>query len=281
MHKLLAVSLLPGGITVTVTLIGSRAMRHWFPDAREPRGDWDWQGSFPVEHAAFTVQGEHHDTFTDERLRAWDWGVIATPDELYTLKVSHAFWEIGGPKNWDKHASDIRFLKRKGAVFLRPLYDIVLPIWKERYKRNPVSLDKSARNFFADAVNRKYDHDSVHETIAYYDRPLYESVLRDGSEVAVDNAKFEALDYEVKLQLVREEVYATALERILIPRDYQGSPGAAYHWALRRTATSLFKGDWALFLVLNLDRLMRPDCDYVRRHIQNKGKLRLNGDGSA
>jgi hypothetical protein len=259
-----------------LTLIGSRAMAHWFPDARKPNGDWDWISDEPWPGLPKLPR---HEVFTDERLGAWSWGEpYATPDELYTLKVSHAFWEINGPATWNKHAGDTVFLSRHGARFLRPLYDIVLPIWKERYKRNPVSLDKTAQKFFADAVPRRYVHDTLHESVAYYDRPLFESVLREGSEVATDNAKFEALDFEDKLKLVREEVYVTALERILIPKDYRGSPRAAYHWALRRTATSLFKGEWALFLVLNLDRLMKPDCDYVLRHRQNKHKLRLNGE---
>lgn len=267
---------------MTVTLTGSRAMKHWFPDARTPRGDWDWHsdkpgwwpGELPVDQ--FTRLCERHDVFVDERLAAWPWGEIATPDELYTLKISHSFWELNGPGHWDKHASDIVFLERKGAKFLRPLYDILLPIWKERYRKNPTNLSQTAGKFFADAVNRLYDHDSVHRSIAYGERPLYESVLRDGSEVAVDNDKFRAMDHDTQIRLAREEIYVTALERILIPRGYKGSPSAAYHWALRRTATSLFKGDWALFLMLNLDELMRPDCDYRRRHLDNKHKLLLN-----
>lgn len=265
---------------MTVTLIGSRAMKHWFPDAREPRGDWDWHSAsappgFP--QAGLSSSGERYDVFVDERLADWPWGEYATPSELYTLKISHAFWEINGPRSWDKHASDIVFLSRKGVVFHRGLYDIVLPIWKERYRRNPTSLEQGKGVFFADAVTRKYDHDSVHESIAYGARPLYESILREGSEVAVDNAKFWAMDLETQLKLVREEVYATALERILIPNNYKGSPSAAYHWALRRTATSLFKGEWALFLMLHLDELMRPDCAYMGRRISNMHMLRPIG----
>ncbi len=256
---------------MTAILIGSRAVAHWFPEARAG-GDWDWHADKPVDIPSYFM-GDRHDVFVDARLSAWPWGAIATPDELYTLKISHSFWEINGPRNWDKHASDIVFLERKGAKFLRPLYNIVLPIWKERYRRNPTNLNQTADGFFADAVNRKYVHDSIHESVAYGDRPLYESILRDGSEVAVDNSKFWAMDHDTQIKLVREEIYATALERILIPKDYVGSPRAAYHWALRRTATSLFKGEWALFLMLNLDELMTPDCDYMARHLANKHKL--------
>lgn len=263
---------------MTVTLIGSRAMKLWFNDAREPN-DWDWQSDEPVDVEEFNRGAQNqHDIFVDSRLVQWDWGKHATPDELYTMKISHSFWEINGPKNWDKHASDIVFLSRKGAKFLRPLYDILLPIWKDRYKKHVTNTNQDKTSFFADAVVRKYDHDSVHESVAYGDHPLYLDILKDGETVAVDNSKFWAMDHETQLKVCREEIYATALERILIPRNYSGSPGAAYYWALRRTATSLFKGEWALFLMLNLDVLMKPDCKYMQRHIDNKALLRPDGN---
>lgn len=255
---------------MTLTLIGSRAMRHWFPDAREPGRDWDYHGP---TGSLWASEDTPIDLFTDERLAAWNWGPIATPDELYTLKISHAFWEINGPREWDKHAADTIFLERKGAKLIRDLYDILVPIWKERYRRNPTNLNQSAGDFFNDAVDRKYDHDSLHESVAYGDRPLYESILKDGSDVAVDNSKFWAMDFDTQIMLVREEIYATALERILIPNNYKGSPRAAYVWALRRTVISLFKGEWALFVMLHLDRLMAPDCDYMQRHLDNQHRL--------
>ncbi len=258
-----------------VTLVGSRAMKYWFPDARAPQGDYDYISSVP--HSISNLR--HVDLFVDERLDAWPWDRVATADELYTLKISHSFWELHG--TWDKHARDIVFLSRHGAKFLRPLYDILLPIWKDRYPRRRITLDKDAGAFFDDNVVRLYDHDSVHESVAYGERPLYEAILKEGSEVAVDNDKFWALDFDTQIKLVREEIYATALERILIPGNYHGSPGAAYWWALRRTATSLFKGDWALFLLLNLDLLSHPDCAYIERHLSNRHLLRLNGDKNA
>lgn len=266
---------------MTVTLTGSYAMSMWYPhEGRQPKSgtDVDYQSDKQFNLPDRLADGRRTDLFVEPRLAQWDWGLVATPDELYTMKISHAFWEINGSRNWDKHASDIIFLSRKGAEFRRELYHILLPIWKEKYRRNPVDTTKSKDEFFKDAVNRKYDHDSLHDSVAYGDRPLYESILKDGESVAVDNAKFWAMPLGTQLKVVREEVYATALERILIPGNYQGSPGAAYWWALRRTATSLFKGEWALFLLLNLDTLRKPDCDYMQRHLANKDKLILLGD---
>lgn len=249
------------------TLIGSQAAKHWFPDFREPN-DIDYHSAAPVDN-----EDRDYDIFVDKRLSAWDWGEIATPSELYTMKVSHSFWEIGN--TWQKHMSDIVFFQRKGVEFNRELYDILVPIWKDLHGRKRTSLAQNAKNFFGDAVVRKYDHDSVHASIAYYDTPLYESILVPGEEVMTDSKKFFSMDKDTQLKLVREEVYATALERILIPKNYKGSPTAAYAWALRRTITSLFKNEWALWTVLNYDTLARPDCDYVARHHAKADKLIL------
>lgn len=263
-----------------ITLIGSRAMKHWYPDARTPKGDWDWHSDSHFEQSlpswVDTGPDARHDVFVDERLGAWPFGDVATPSELYTMKISHGYWDING--SWDKHAADIVFLQRKGATFLPGLHDILLPIWKERYPKNTISLDKTADAFFNDHVKKVYVHDTIHESVAYHERPWFESFLKDGSEVLVDNAKFWALPLESRLEAVREELYVIALERILIPKGYKGSPGAAYRWALRRTAISLFKGRWAQFLLLHLDELGRPDVDYVQRHKDNAHMLRLMED---
>lgn len=262
-----------------LTLIGSAAAKHWFPDFREPK-DRDFHSPNHCEVISIEDGGIRLDVFTDERLGAWNWGAIATPEELYTMKVSHSFWEIGRnvmerQANWNKHMSDVVFFQRKGVEFNRELYDILKPIWKDLHGKKITSLAQNADNFFGrDAVVRIYDHDSIHDSVAYNDKPLYESILVPGEEVMVDSTKFfDGMDYATQLQLVREEVYATALERILIPKDYKHSPRAAYAWALRRTITSLFKGEWALWAVLNYDVLAVPDVDYMQRHLDNKHKL--------
>ena len=251
-----------------LTLIGSRAANIYFDDFRYPR-DADYQTYDPYE---VDTAHESSDVFFDERLAGWEWGHIATPEEQYTMKVSHAFWEIGD--SWQKHMNDIVFYQRKGVDFSRDLYDVLLPIWKDLHGKKHTSLNKSARDFFGDAVPRTYDHDSLHRSVAHDPgSPMYEHILIPGEEVAVDSSKFWAMDHDDKIKLVSEEIAATALERIVIPNDYMVSPAAAWSFALRRSITSLFKNDWALWLVLNYDSLARPTYDYVGQHKLNKGYL--------
>ena len=246
-------------------LIGSRALKYWFGGSysRTPN-DTDYFSDEKIPGA---------ETFWHPNLNNYSWlnDGIAVPTELYTIKVSHAFWDLG---NWNKHMYDVTFLQRKGYGYLYPdLYDILYQIWEDRYGKKKVNLNESPVDFFNSNVVRVYDHDSIHRSIAYYNRPLYESILKDGHEVMVDREKFDHLNLEDKFNLVREEVYATALERVIIPSGYIYSPSAAYAWALKKTITSFSKGWFALFIVLHYDELRKQDVDYVKRHLDNKDRL--------
>lgn len=244
-------------------IVGSYAARQHIPNFREPQDIDAFSESFDG------LNGLRPDLFWHPSLAGLFEGErIATLDELYTIKISHLFWDVA----WDKHAADAILFSRNGAKFDRGLYDILLPIWKEEYGTKITSVTGSKDDFFSDAVVRIYDHDSIHDTVAYYDAPLYESLLI--GEVEMDMSIFwNDMSHEDQIRLVREEVYATALERTVIPSGYTVSPSLAYHRALKKTLTSLTKGDFALFIALNLDELFRPDINYVERHKQNANLL--------
>jgi hypothetical protein len=246
-------------------LIGSKAAKVWFPDFREPKdedhfspdpdlpGDNFWHESFPKEWAA---------DFT------------ALPNMLYTIKVSHAPWALAN-NTWEKHMQDILFFQDKGVEFDRDMYDILRPVWLETHGKKRVNLNMTKDDFFNDAVDRKYDHDSLHESVAYGDRPMYTNFLVDGAQVDIDNKKFwhEDVTNEERFKTIREEIYATALERWVIPKNYRISPRLAYAWAMKKSITSLFKGEWALFIILNYKDLYKPDMDYVAHHKSKAHKL--------
>lgn len=198
----------------------------------------------------------------------------ATLEELYTIKVSHIFWDLKN-NSWDKHACDIMKMQEKDIKLIPELYKLLYKVWIEVHGNKKANLSQMADSFFKDGVTRIYVHDSIHASVAYYDAPLYERILMDGEEVKVDKLKFDAMSHEDKIKLVREEVYATALERLVVPSGYKYSPRRAYGWALRRTVTSLARGWFALYIVENLRELWKPDCDYVQRHLDNKDKLIL------
>lgn len=248
-------------------VIGSTAAVCALPEGYRTPKDLDVFG----QHFPLPCDQYWHDSFTDwipeGRLR-W-----ASLDELYTIKVSHSYWELKNG-SWLKHVEDAALLKKAGAKLDMSLHKLLYSVWEERYGKKQMNLQQEADTFFADAVKRKYDHDSIHESVAYGDRPVYESVLKPGASVDIDMAAVKALDPDDQVKLYREEVYVTALERKIIPSDYTASPRAAYAWALKRTITSLTKGWSARFIVENYDRFRKPDSDYVGRHLEQAHKLK-------
>ncbi|WP_190822006.1 DUF7275 domain-containing protein [Saccharopolyspora pogona] len=250
---------------MTYLVIGSTAMRAYIPECREPK-DLDVFTQLPLDGAETFWHPSFEEWITPGTAR------YATLDELYTLKVSHSYWELKNG-SWDKHINDGMALKAAGARLLLDLHKLLYKVWEEKHGKKKVDLSQEAEDFFSDAVKRIYEHDSIHDSVAYGDRPLYESVLKDGASVDIDMGKIRGLPFEDKVRLYREEIYATALERLVIPSGYKCSPRRAYSWALRRTITSLTKGWSARFLVENYDVFRSPDCDYVARHKEKKHKL--------
>jgi len=216
-----------------------------------------------VNHAESGVDGFWHPSL----LEWWKPGEIryATLDELYTIKVSHSYWELKNG-SWDKHIADIITMQKADAKLIQPLHDLLYKVWEEEHGKKRVNLQMDKEAFFADAVKRVYDHDSIHVSVAYGERPLYEAVLHAEPSVAMDMGKVKALPVSDSLRLFREEIYATALERWVIPSGYKCSPGLAYKRALRKTITSLTKGWSAQFLVEHIQELTQPDTDYIARH---------------
>lgn len=237
-------------------------------------------GRLPKDVDTFSNMWNHEDredNFWDDRFVSSGWLYpdelrFATLDELYTIKHSHAYWELPNG-SWPKHMADLLRLQDAGGTLIPWLHDLLYEVWTERHGAKRVNLDMDKADFFDDGVRRKYDHDSVHYSVAYGDRPLYERFLKAPPSVMIDMAKVWAADHETIVRLFREEVYATALERIVIPSEYRASPGAAYQWALRRTITSLTKGRSARFIVSNYREFYRPDPDYVARHLAKSDQL--------
>jgi hypothetical protein len=248
-------------------IIGSVAMNKALGyQYREPK-DFDYFGKDQVIPTGLVAVGTKvepfwHDSFAGTQL---DRDGYATLDELYTIKVSHAYWELKN-KSWDKHMSDIMLMKTSGAKLDMNLHKLLYPVWVKKHGSKQMNLAQAAGNFFDDAVMRIYDHDSIHESVAYGDRPLYEKILKNGETVDIDPAKlWEGMSYPEQVLLFREEIVATALERWMIPTDYRFSPGLAYKLALKKTITSLTKGRSARFIVTHFEHFYKPH-DYMKIH---------------
>lgn len=254
-------------------IIGSVAMRRLFGNEfREPK-DLDVFARPDDPALAWTSPDDvfWHDSFAGTQL---DVTGYANMHQMYTIKVSHAYWQINNVANWQKHMADIMFLKSKGAKLDMDLHKLLYPVWEAKHGKKQMNLAQAAGDFFEDAVVRIYDHDSIHRSVCYGDEPLYEAILKDGETVDIDPAKMWALSFEDQVKLFREEIAATALERYMIPSNYRYSAGRAYQKALQKTVISLTKGKSARFIVDNFSQFAKPH-DYMSIHNSKRDRLEL------
>lgn len=190
-------------------IIGSHAIRYWYPSFNRVPKDLD---IILEEGEQIQLLGTYNkiEKLTNPILLKYHKGSnkYATPNELYTLKMSHLFWNI----NWEKHMFDLQFLKGKGVVLIKPLFDELYTYWNVVHGANKRSdLKMKAEDFFDNAIKTKHSHDYLHTLLK--NPPTYTKVLKDGEEVEVDEDKFNRLNEEEKEDLVREECYLMAYER--------------------------------------------------------------------
>jgi hypothetical protein len=242
----------PSFIFVDMILMGSRAIRQHFPDfPREPR-DTDYIG---VRPELSMRRSEYHLIPAFENYPH----TTLTPDDLYTLKCSHSFWDI----KWEKTMFDIDFLKGKGCSLKQDLFDKLYRHWCDVHgepKRSNLSM--SSGEFFDNAVSCPHDHDHLHTIINPV--PTYTLVLADGAEVDVSEEKFNALSDEQKLDLVREECYVMGYER-LAGRDYR----TAYAWMLKQMVLVHAPMFEAMFIIQNHRQLHKPIINFKEK-IENE-----------
>lgn len=218
----------------------------------------------------------------------------ATPDAIYTIKRSHAMYDI----YWDKTISDIIWLQRKGCKLIPELHTSLCKYWKKVHgNKNFLNLNRTKKEFFDDYVKKEYDHDLLHVIVACspehvgllskppssltcFEReqvgnnlPMYTNILKDGQEVLLDYQKFMQLSNANKLKLFREEIYVIALERWLIPSNFRISKPQAYRWALKKAITKLTK-NWATqFILDNIEEYIKMGgTDWYKNFYKHIGK---------
>jgi len=234
-------------------LIGSTAIKYHFPDfPRDPK-DTDYAVDIKEWSKSSTKSTEY---LLNPIIGNLDG--IASPDTLLTLKMSHA---IGWNINWEKHIFDIQFLLKKGAKLNLELFNELYAYWNTVHEPNKRSdLDMSAEEFFNNTL--KTPHDYYHTLLK--EIPTYTKVLKDGAEVDVSEDKFNALDFEEKCDLVREEVMVMAYERYK-HKNFR----VAYSIMLKKFILNHAPIWEALFIIQNFVYLHKPNFNYFKK-IENE-----------
>lgn len=189
-------------------------------------------------------------------------GLHCTANSLFTIKCSHLGWN--NPM-WNKHKSDVLSLKSQGCELIPDLYNALLGFWKvELGAKDFLSLNKNKKDFFQDNVTYVYDHDWLHEQVAYPNAPVYTHCLKANQDVLIDKTKFDALSLNDQVRMFREEITVIAIERYIVNPLVKGRYSwlQAYRMSLHKTITQLTKG-WATnFIVENLEHFIKPDYTY-------------------
>lgn len=193
-----------------------------------------------------------------DRLAQLSENSIVNPVGLYSIKLSHSFWDI----HWNKTAFDISFFQKNGVNYNPTLFNLLYKFWLVKHGQKRANLNKTNEEFFKDAVKRRYIHDDIHKAVAYYEKPLYERIKHDTDLALTSRPLFDKLDHIDKIRLCREEIHVTALERFLIPKDFHFNVKVAYRAAIKNLVTSMTKGYFPFFIMQNITELMELDKEF-------------------
>lgn len=253
-------------------IIGSTALKYWFPEFREPK-DLDVMSkegkmtqkeqNYWVDSFQLLIDKNTHPEYLD-------------PQNMLNLKASHFGFNI----NWEKTCYDILFLKNKGYKINKDIYYALAEDWKKVHGKQWASLkNKNSKNFFEDAVKRKYVHDDLHVAVSQNGTPVYEKTLKESGKVFCCEEKFNDLPFEEKLLMVKEEIWVTSLERFLIPNDFKYSAQLAYYQSLKKLTTTMSSGWFKFFIIDNFEKLYNnKDRSYIEKFkkAELEGKIKLN-----
>ncbi|RGB24521.1 hypothetical protein C1646_772989 [Rhizophagus diaphanus] len=111
-------------------------------------------------------------------------------------------------------------------------------------------------------VQTRVHHEDLYELVKYGEHPIYQGLKDDQSKAWINKSLFEKLDYQTKINCVKEEAMAIALERYLIPMISNNQENS-YKLALIRICTTLNKGWFRQFAIDNYPRLANLDKDLL------------------
>jgi hypothetical protein len=210
-------------------LIGSRALNFWNPSARiNDNADWDIVTDFPMmfDHLR---NFEHHKTSvlnnseigqfaSDMIIHVGNTPVnVVTMEGLAAIKRSHLHRSLSFQKHithYHKHGlvEAMRSAKESTIEFLVKRIELT----KKEYPQGNPNLMQKNEEFFDDYVTKVYNHDWLHEQVAYYDKPLYTRLQDDPTIAWCKKEYWQKLSHQEKCECVLEEAMVIAIERFIV-----------------------------------------------------------------
>ena len=230
-------------------LIGSRALAYWNPTVKlSPNSDWDIISTEPIEGAEwhdpnFLNNAKFENYVSNARIyfNGHELHVVNMLG-LAIIKRSHLWRDLSFQKHITHYHKYMIGYKRQDWLWADDILQERIALTMKAFPQGHPSLKKSVDEFFDDYVKKKYNHDYLHELVAYYDKPLYTRLQRDSSSAWCERDLWETLSIEDRTKCVAEETQVIAIERFLVPKDWNYSVRHAYLRSLDKVCTTLCSG---------------------------------------
>lgn len=235
-------------------IIGSTAAKHWFPGWRNPKDvDLLTPAKFKSsDNSACFVDSSWHE-LAEELMALSKNKTFLDPELLLTLKLSHSFWDI----HWDKTVHDITLFQDYNLQYDEQMLSKLIPMWEKVHGAKRVNMNRQLDEFFTDAVQREYDHEGLHELLAFGQTPLHVQMRRDPTNARLTWADVQGVDQDTLHRLALEEMMVVAVERFGVRATSKDSELIqGMHRAHKQLATSMTKGWFAKFLILRRYHLL-------------------------
>lgn len=244
-------------------IYGSQAIKYFFEDFNRIPNDLDIIDDDITKESSKEVQYYWTEAFDFLRKNNKN-NTYVDPDFLYTIKVSHAAWDI----NWEKTIKDINFLQNKGCKINKGFYDLLYKDWIKIHDKKHIKMNVKNSEFFKETIYRKYNHEELHLHFAFYDRPMNEKIRKDLDSPLCSLSLWEKLSQSDKIKCALEEIFVLTTERYIAVQKPLPNKIARVK-TMKQMITSTTSGWFNLFLIINFEKLRTSSQDYF----ENKLKL--------
>jgi hypothetical protein len=252
------------GYIMNNLIYGSTAIKHWFQDfTREPKDidmfyhkvpkeEYNRNGYYYEAHiGSVKVESFYIETF-DYIIENNKHQLYVDPNFLYTIKVSHSFWDV----NWDKTIHDIMFLKLKGCVLDKVLFNMLYKDWIIIHSKKNVNINKPISNFFTNTITRIYEHDYLYEVFKFREIPYHNKIRPDLNNAWCSEEMFNNLNHNERIECVLEEIYVIAFEQFILNGV---PPKTSKYKSIKSIVTLITKGWFPLFIIDNIKEILDYD----------------------
>lgn len=260
---------------MTNYLIGSRAIAHHTNIKLSTKSDIDVISDEPIPGFEF-----HDKSFLNNSIFCTHYstndvitinGIDVIPINMKGLgiiKRSHLWRDLKFDRHiamYHHHLSEHMILNEFDQSILEQRIQLSYKEFDNKYPK----LNKTVSEFFDDFVVKKYDHDYLHELVAFNDKPMYTKMQTDPSRAWCEKLLWDTFTYEEKCQCVAEETYVIAIERFLVPTDWKHYTKLAYVKSLHKVCTTLTSGWFRDFAIDNYPYIFNLFDNEKLKNIKN------------